>query len=235
MNYAVIVAAGVSLRMRGIDKTFAQVCRRPAIYWTLQTFENHPQIGGIVLVGRSQDQQKLKELVQKKASEFKKVVSIVEGGPHRQDSVFNGLLEGQRLGWQEKDLVLIQDGARILVTEKEITPAILAAEKSGAAVVGVPVKDTIHQVDKEGFIAQTPTRENLFAAQTPQVLRFGLALSAFLKAQKEGRLFTDDVSLVRYYHPEIRVKVTPGSYENLKITTPKDLETVENILKEREK
>lgn len=233
MNQAIIIAAGSSVRMKGVDKTFVKILGQSAIWWTIVTFENHPQIAGIVLVGKKADQKKLKDLV--KRNKFKKVLAVTQGGLQRQDSVFEGLKQGQKLGWQKNDLVMIQDGARILVTEKEITNALIAAQSSGAAVVGVLVKDTIHKVDKEGLVAETPSREALFAAQTPQVLRFDLALSAFSKAEKEKRLFTDDVSLAKHYHPKLKVKIAAGSYENLKLTTPEDLATIENILKARQK
>lgn len=231
MNGAIIVTAGSSVRMGGRNKTFLRFFQEPAIFWALLPFENHPQIGQIVLVGKKEDLKKLKNLLKRK--KFKKVKAVVAGGATRQASVLAGLKTGQGLGWQAKDLVCIQDGARILVREKEITPALRTAKIFGGAVVGVPVKDTIHLVKKGNFLAGTPKRESLLAAQTPQVLRFEVALSAFEKAQKEGRLFTDDVSLARYYHPEIQIKITPGSYENLKITTPEDLGTAKNILKER--
>lgn len=233
MNQAIIVAAGSSVRMGGVDKTFVKILDHPAIWWTIVVFSKHPQISNIVLVGKRKDQKKLGDLVKK--SDFKKVTAVVEGGGQRQDSVFGGLKAGERLGWDKNDLVFVQDGARILVTEKEISQAIIAAYSSEAVVIGVPVKDTIHKVDKEGWVMGTPSREALFAAQTPQVLRFDLALSAFENAQKEKRFFTDDVSLVRYYNPKLRVKIAQGSYENLKITTPDDVVTVENILKARQK
>lgn len=231
MNYAIILAAGSSVRMKGINKAFARISGQPVIYWTLTAFEKHPQISNIVLVGKKEDQKRLQSLV--KNAEFKKVAAIVGGGIKRQDSVYQGLSAGQRLGWEKDDLILIHDGVRMLIKTEEIDRAILGAQNNGASTVGVSIKDTIHKVDKAGFLIETPSRESLFAAHTPQVIKFHLALTSFSKAQKEGLVFTDDVSLIKYYNPDLKVSMVCGSYENLKITTPEDLITVENIMRLR--
>lgn len=230
MNFAIIVAAGQSVRMNGLNKILTPVLKKPVIYYTLLAFEKHPQIRGIILVGRKEDLKKLSQIVKK--YQISKVKEIKEGGKERQDSVFAGFWQlKKKFKIKEDDLILIHNGANPLVSEIEITEAISAAKIYGASVVANPVKDTIKIVDKNLMVLKTLARKSLWAMQTPQVIAAGLAEKALGKAKKEGFYATDDVALVEFLGKP--VKIVPGSFNNIKITTPEDLKTVKNILKER--
>lgn len=161
------------------------------------------------------------------AFDFNKVSQIVAGGQERQDSIYRGL---QSLP-EECDLVVVHDGARPLVTPQILTEAIKEAQLSKASVVAVPVKDTIKQVNREGFVEKTLNRAELVSVQTPQVFKKEIILKAYEEAFKKGIYGTDDASLVELWG--IKVKVVMGSYENIKITTPEDIELALSLIRGR--
>ena len=132
---------------------------------------------------------------------------------------------------EETELVAVHDGARPLVSPEVITKVILKAAKFGAAAPAIPVKDTI-KVSKTGGVDETPDRKTLFAVQTPQVFDVELLRGALQNAKKKGLSLTDDCSAVEALG--MTVLLTDGSEENIKITTPLDLEIAELILKRRE-
>jgi 2-C-methyl-D-erythritol 4-phosphate cytidylyltransferase len=152
---------------------------------------------------------------------------VLPGGADRQASVRAGL-SGAPVN---SDLILIHDGARPLVTADVIRAAVRTAAAEGAAVVAVPVTDTIKIVDGGLRIIETPPRGRLWAAQTPQVFRVAWLREAHARALSDGFRGTDDSVLVeRLGHP---VRLVPGAPENLKITTPADLARAEQILRDR--
>ncbi len=155
------------------------------------------------------------------------VDALVPGGADRQASVYAGL----RRADDATDLILVHDGARPLVTPEIIRAAVAAAAAVGAAVVAVPVTDTIKFAGPDRLVQETPARGRLWAAQTPQAFRAGLFREAHERALRDGFRGTDDSILVeRLGHP---VQLVPGSAENLKITTPADLALAEQILRGR--
>jgi len=159
-------------------------------------------------------------------------VFFCTGGPERQDSIANALAEVDRWpGWRvspAQRLVVIHDAARPLVEVEIIRRALAVAQESGAACVAVPVKDTIKVVGPEGTIRQTPERQTLWAAQTPQVFSWPVLQKAYAQAKLADDKMTDDAALVeRTGHP---VRIVPGSYRNLKITTPEDLPAATALL-----
>ncbi len=155
------------------------------------------------------------------------VDAVVPGGADRQASVFAGLRQAGDAG----DIVLVHDGARPLVSSEVIRAAAAAAAAVGAAVVAVPVTDTIKVAGPDQRVRETPVRGRLWAAQTPQAFRMGLFREAHERALRDGYRGTDDSVLVeRLGHP---VQLVPGSPENLKITTPADLALAEQILRAR--
>lgn len=153
-------------------------------------------------------------------------VELVEGGVERQDSIANALKKVPA----DTDLVIVHDGARPLAARGMIDSAIEAAERFGAAVVGVPVKDTIKHVSDDGFIQKTPDRDFLWKVQTPQVFRYNIIKEAYARASHKA---TDDSKLVEDLG--YKVKMVMGSYENIKITTPEDLIIAEAICTGRQK
>lgn len=225
-NTAVILAAGLGKRMQaGHNKQFIEICGQSVLTHTLTVFAQIPEIAKIVLVVRAGEEDTCQNMIPKIA-ENKTVLAI--GGKERQDSVHNGI---RAITW-ECEYILIHDGARPLVTEEVILRTLLAAQNSGAAICAVPVKDTIKQADSDGNVLATIPRESLWAVQTPQVFRADLIRRAYENAYVHNHYGTDDASLVEYLGEKI--KIVTGDYENIKITTPEDIPTAEQILQKRQ-
>ena len=214
---AVIVAAGRGERMEGVDKLFSLLNGEPVLALSVLVFENSPLVDRIVLVLRENAIGKGVELAAEK--KWRKVTDVCPGGERRQDSVANGLKLLSDCDW-----IIIHDGARPLVTEKMIEDGLEVARESGASAAAVPVKDTIKRVGDDRFVAKTPPRTGLWAAQTPQVFRRDMIIKAYSEIKES---FTDDALLVE--KTGVKVKVFMGSYDNIKITTPNDLELAEII------
>lgn len=225
-NTAVILAAGLGKRMQaGHNKQFIEICGQSVLTHTLTVFAQIPEIAKIVLVVRAGEEDTCQNMIPEIA-ESKTVLAI--GGKERQDSVHNGI---RAITW-ECEYILIHDGARPLVTEEVIRRTLLAAQNSGAAICAVPVKDTIKQADSDGNVLATIPRESLWAVQTPQVFRADLIRRAYENAYVHNHYGTDDSSLVEYLGEKI--KIVTGDYENIKITTPEDIPTAEQILQKRQ-
>jgi 2-C-methyl-D-erythritol 4-phosphate cytidylyltransferase len=221
---ALVTAAGEGKRM-GLEtpKQYLELGGIPILARTLLAFETHPLVDLIVLTvpPGGEDLCRSRILI---PFELRKVREIVVGGATRQASVYNGLL---RL--KETDMVAIHDGARPLVTPDVITDTFKAAEVSGAALACVPVRDTIKR--KVGTQLETISRSDLWLAHTPQTFQTDLILSAHQKAVEDGFIGTDDASLVeRLGHP---VTIVEDSGDNIKITTPEDLNLAEILLESR--
>ena len=217
MASAVIVAAGMGKRMgAGINKAYLLLGGKTILEQTVTVFENCRKIEEIVVV--TDDTEKCRELLKG----FKKVTKIVLGGATRQDSVKNGLKMCQG------EFVAIHDGARALITAEKIEKVIEDAEKFGAAALGVKCKDTLKASDENGFIAKTLDRDWIYQIQTPQVFKRTEIEEAHSKINSE---LTDDCAVMEIVGK--KVKITEGSYENIKITTPEDLIIAEKILEKR--
>ncbi len=220
----VVVAAGESRRMAGVDKIFTPLLGLPLIAHTVEAFEAYPSVGSLVLV-LSRDRVELGyDLAQERG--WRKV-TICQGGPRRQDSVRLGL---ERLSEEKCSWVAVHDGARPcigpLLSEGLLGRGITTAYETGAAVAAVPAKDTIKVVSRDGLVEATPPRATLWMVQTPQIFRYDLLLEAHRACQET---VTDDASIVEVLGH--RVKVFMGSYSNLKVTTPEDLIVAEAILR----
>lgn len=221
---AVIVAAGSAKRMLGTDKIMAELCGEPLIVHTLRAFQQSEDIQEIILVTREELLEPLSELcVTKKLSKVRK---ICRGGETRAASVQAGLDQISK----ECGFVAIHDGARPLVSQQVIHDAVRKAAKFNAAAPAIPVKDTI-KVVHGGIVESTPERSGLYAVQTPQVFALELYRAALDQAITEKTELTDDCSAAERYG--INVVITPGSDENLKVTTPTDLILAEALLKGR--
>ena len=221
---AVIVSAGNSTRMGGINKQFLELDGAPVIVNTITMFQRSHLIDEIIIVTRECDIDEIAKLVKK--YDFYKVNNIVPGGETRQLSVYNGVVNT----FDTADLVVIHDGARPLVTVKVIEETIKAAAKFGAAATGVKVKDTVKVVDDNNNIIDTPDRAYMRFIQTPQVFDKKLYLDA-VETVENSKDFTDDCKLIEAYGET--VKFVDGDYDNIKITTPEDIELAENYLKRR--
>ncbi|MFH0768000.1 MAG: 2-C-methyl-D-erythritol 4-phosphate cytidylyltransferase [Chloroflexota bacterium] len=212
---AVIVAAGSSQRMGGVDKIFALLGGEPVLARVVDVFQGCDSIHQIVVVLSKQNLKAGRRLVTE--HEWSKVTDICAGGSRRQDSVVAGLSRLKHCDW-----VIIHDGARPLVTADLIERGLEAAIETGAAVAAVPVTDTIKVAGDDWFVQGTPPRHNLWAVQTPQVFRFDIISEAYRQAKNE---VTDDAALVEQL--DCRVKIYMGSYANIKVTTPDDLALAE--------
>ena len=227
MNFAIILAAGESKRMnKNINKIFLPLLNKPMIYYTIKAFQDCNLIDEIIVVTRKKDIKKLNEI--KHQYKFTKIINIIEGGRERQDSVYNGLILIKNA--KNDDIVIVHNGPNPLVKENEIVDCINTAKKYGASVAGFKLKDTIKKI-KNNFVEETIDRTNIYQAQTPQAIKYGLFVTAFKNAKKKNLKVTDDVSLVESLGK--KVKIVPCSYENIKITTEDDLKIGEGILMKR--
>ncbi|MDE2937356.1 MAG: 2-C-methyl-D-erythritol 4-phosphate cytidylyltransferase [Chloroflexota bacterium] len=219
----VVVAAGSSTRMEGVDKTFAPLLGRPLITHTLDRFEEFPGVSEVVLVLAAHSVEYGRSLVDERG--YRKVSHICGGGTRRQDSVKAGLSALAPCHW-----VMVHDGARpgLDLALMHRGMGAVTASPQGAAIAGVPVKDTIKVVDVDGTVTDTPARETLWAAQTPQI--FDYELLCRVHAEFEGDA-TDDAMMVEALG--CKVSMFLGSYENLKVTTPEDLMVMEAVLRGR--
>ena len=224
-NWAIIVAAGRSVRFGSdLPKQFQEVAGRPLLAWTLAAFEKANSIDEIVTV-TSEDYQLF--VTQKVINPFKlgKVGKVINGGGTRRESVFNGL----KALPSTADVVAIHDGVRPLVKPDDIDRVVALAGKHKAAMLAVPVKDTVKQVEN-GIIVDTLVRENIWLAQTPQAFDYHLIFEAHQEfALTSDTAFASDDSIL-IEKMGIKVRVVEPSASNIKVTTPEDLAFVESIL-----
>lgn len=222
---AVIVAGGKATRMEGVDKILTPLGGEEVILHALRPFQDSDLVGEIVIVAREDLMVPIGDLCRRKGID--KVRRVVKGGDSRAESVLAGL----RAADPQAALLAIHDGARPFVTKQIVEETIRAARQCSAAAPAIPVKDTIKRA-RDGVVTETPDRAELFAVQTPQVFDADLIRTALGKAIQEGAALTDDCSAVeRLGFP---VHLVPGSEENIKITTPRDLVHGAAILAERE-
>lgn len=220
---AVVADAGSSRRM-GSDKLLLPLGEIPVLIRTLRALENCGEITEIIVVTREDLIVPIGQLC--KDAALDKVTKVVVGGATRTDSVLAGVREAEG----KAQLIAIHDAARPLVTEEVIIQAIEMARVRGAAAPAVPVKDTLKRA-VDGVVVNTPDRAELFAVQTPQVFEHGLILGALEKAVADGVELTDDCAAVERLG--MSVCLAPGSYENIKLTTPEDVAVAESILERR--
>lgn len=222
----ILLAAGQGKRMDARrNKILLQLDGKPVISYSLTTFFSDFACKHVILVAQPAEQEWLRTLIQQKHSHPTCPVTIVAGGNERQDSVWCGLNAMK----DPSRIVMIHDGARPFVTVKQVQQLYQTTRKTGAAILGVPVKETIKKV-VDGIVQETVPRETLWQIQTPQAF-FGVdLLAAHRRATAEGYLGTDDASLIEKYS-DLSVSMVLGSYENIKLTTPEDLLTGEAIAK----
>lgn len=222
MVSAIIAAGGKGTRMgAGINKVYLPLCGKEILARTLSVFEACSCIDEVIVVTGESELERLQELSKK--YKFQKISAVVIGGATRAESVFHGLCRASG------DFILIHDAARALITEDEILRVLTDCKQYGAAALGVKCKDTLKRANQNGFIAETLDRENTYQIQTPQAFSRDIIRRAYDAAQDFSA--TDDCTLVEKLG--ISIKITEGSYENIKLTTPSDLAVGEEILKRR--
>jgi 2-C-methyl-D-erythritol 4-phosphate cytidylyltransferase len=206
----VIVAAGISQRMAGMNKLLAPLKGKPLLAWSVDTCQKYSLVQQIVLVLNDKDLARGQKL--KKERGWSKV-TLCPGGARRQDSVNEGLRK-----IRDCDLVMIHDGARPFLTLNLIEDGLKIVGDTGAAGAAVLVKDTIKLADNERLIKETLQRDRLWAAQTPQIFSFDMITKAYENITTD---VTDDAAAVESLG--YKVQLYMGDYKNIKVTTPEDL------------
>ena len=220
-----VPAAGAGKRMgKAMAKQFLPLGDRPLLAYALLAFQRSPEIDEIIPILSSEDMETcLQNVIE--PNHLTKVKTLVVGGRERQDSVYNGI---RKLD-QDVQVVLVHDGVRPFVTQAMIAQCVDHARRGECVAVGVPLKDTVKEVDDRGIVQATLERSRLWAVQTPQAFPAGILRQAYEEAYAKRLSGTDDATLVeRAGH---RVRIIRGSYENIKITTPEDLVLAGEILK----
>lgn len=217
----IIVSAGKSSRMVGVDKQFIKLCGIPVIARSIIAFNEIAEVKEIIVVTSKESLDALRILTEE--IEIKKTIKIVVGGLTRQESVLNGFKSIDN----STQYVAIHDGARPLITQKDIVEVIFNAKKYNASTLGVSVKDTIKNTEN-GFITTTLNRNSLYITQTPQVFSKEVFQRGIDYANDNNLDFTDDCQLLEAIG--IKIFMTVGSYTNIKITTPEDIAIAENLL-----
>ncbi len=219
---AIIVAAGESGRMEGVDKLLAPLGGEPVLARVLGVFQKCKSVDQIVLIMSLKNVEEGRRIIA--LGHWSKVTDICLGGNRRQDSVNEGIKRLKECEW-----VIIHDGARPFVTIDLIERGLEAAKETGAAAAAVPVTDTIKWAGPDNIVRQTVPRQNLRAIQTPQVFRADVIKNTYKFVP--GNV-TDDAELVE--KAGYKVKLYPGAYDNIKITTPDDLAVAGALWQKRE-
>lgn len=224
MNLAVIFAGGTGQRMhtKSRPKQFLELNGKPIIVYTLELFDNHPNIDGIVVACLESWIPFLKKMLRK--FEINKVVDIVAGGDSGQQSIYNGLCAAEKYanahGGGTDDIVLIHDGVRPLITEQTITDNIITAREKGNCITCVPATETFVVRQNDGSL-EIPDRDKSLIARAPQTFLLKDIIATHQKALAEGKTnYIDSCTLMSHYG--FRMNTIIGPMENIKITTPTD-------------
>lgn len=223
MNIAVIFAGGTGQRMhtKSRPKQFLELNGKPIIIYTLELFDNHPEIDGIVVACIESWIPFLEKMLRK--FEINKVVEIVPGGKTGQESIYKGLCAAERFSHKEggqDDIVLIHDGVRPLITEDTISDNIKTAHQKGNCITCVPATETFVVRQNDGSL-EIPDRNNSLIARAPQTFRLKDILEVDRKAMEEGKHnFIDSCTMMSHYGYYMNTII--GPMENIKITTPTD-------------
>lgn len=232
-NVAVVLAGGHGKRMGAdVAKQYMMLAGKPLIYYSLKTFDDSFMDAVVLVCGAGEEDFCRNEIVGKYG--LKKVAAVVAGGTERYDSVYKGIMAAP-----ECRHIFIHDGARPFVSEYVLERCLHYAEKYGAAVAAVRVKDTVKIEDGDGFISESPDRSLVWLMQTPQVFDYPMIKNAYAKLEtdkdrlKEAGVSVTDDTMVAKMYADIDAKLVESTYDNFKITTPEDLITAEEILKRR--
>jgi 2-C-methyl-D-erythritol 4-phosphate cytidylyltransferase len=222
----IIAAAGAGRRMKADrPKQLLVLNDTPILVYTIRKFDRSALVDRIVVAAPKESVEEIRKLVASAA--FSKPVSVVQGGARRQDSVAKAM---QHMD-PDTTIVAVHDAVRPFVSVEEIESVVRSADKNGAAVLAIPIVDTVKQIRRD-FIDSTLNREHLVLAQTPQVFRVEVLREAYESAKKDEYYGTDESSLVeRMDYP---VAIVRGSERNIKITRPADLTLARFYLQEEQ-
>ncbi len=207
------------------NKLLLPLLNQPLLAWTLRAIQASQSIRWVGIIGQSYDFPEFQAIADQVA--LSQPLQLIQGGKTRQESVFNGL---QALP-PEAQQVLVHDGARCLATPDLLDRCAAELLTCAGLIAAIPVKDTIKIVDADQMIIDTPNRDNLWAAQTPQGFQVEQLKSCHMKGKQQGWEVTDDAML--FEQCGFPVKIVPGEETNLKVTTPMDLAIAEFILRQR--
>lgn len=223
---AIVLAGGSGKRMgTKTHKQYLLIGGKPVLYYSLKAFQDSELIDEIILVTGSGEEEYCRQMIVEKY-DIRKVSCIISGGKERYESVRNGLRQIEKDGF-----VFIHDGARPFVDGEMIRRAYECVSRCSACAAGMPAKDTIKVVDENRTVVDTPDRNRLWIVQTPQVFDARIVYEAYeLLMDKQITAVTDDAMVVEKMLG-FPVRMFEGSYENIKITTPEDMETAEAFLK----
>lgn len=223
---AIVLAAGQGKRMNSkVQKQFLELGGKPVLYYSLNCFQQSPLVTDIILVTGAESVAFCKEEIVEKYG-FTKVKKVIPGGKERYDSVYEGLLF-----CENSDFVLIHDGARPFITQEILERGMTGVRETGACVIGMPSKDTVKVSDENGFVQETPERNLVWSVQTPQIFEYSLIRNAHEKIRCENMTGITDDAMVVERASGTKIRLVEGSYKNLKITTPEDLDIAEIFLK----
>ena len=233
MNIAIIFAGGVGKRMHAKDKPkqFLMVHGKPIIVHTVEVFQNHSEIDGIIVVCVKDWIDYMEEM--KYRYRLDKIGAIVQGGETGQLSIYNGLEAAAQIYGVEKNIVLIHDGVRPLVSKKTISDNIISVKKYGNAVTCAPTKESVVLISEEGSIEEVVERNAARTAKAPE----SFYLKDILEASKESieKGINNEIdSFTLMFHHGMKMHVVEGEYDNIKITTPEDFFTFRAIYDARE-
>lgn len=224
MNIAVIFAGGCGTRMntKSRPKQFLELNGKPIIIYTMELFDNHPEIDAIVIVCIESWIPFLEKMIRK--FEIAKVVRIVPGGINGQESIYNGLCAAEEYIINQKEdnaIVLIHDGVRPLISEVTISENIQKVKECGSCITCVPATETVIVDKNNSGTIEIPKRSECKMARAPQSFYLKDIISAHRQSKQDGLIdFIDSCSLMRHYG--IKLGIIEGPMENIKITTPSD-------------
>lgn len=226
---AIVPSAGIGKRFDPARrKTFVSINGVPLLIYTLKRLHSEKRISEIIPVIRQEDTGLFSEMV--KEHHLDRITRVAPGGPERQDSIYNALklIEEDGIDRYRNCYVLIHDGVRPYIPEGMINKLVDEIKDVDGVIPGVPVKDTIKEIDGGGIVVSTLNRDKVRAVQTPQFFSFSAVKKAYDKAYEDGFYATDDAALVE--RTGGKVKIIDGSPFNIKVTTPDDLKMVEYLL-----
>ena len=220
MNIAAIFAGGSGVRMhtKSRPKQFLELNGKPIIIYTLELFDNHPQVDAIVVACIDSWIPFLKKMIRK--FEITKVIEIVPGGETGQDSIYNALQAAERAADGKDATVMIHDGVRPLIKEQTITDNINTVEEFGSCITCVPATETFVVSQADGSL-EIPSRANSLIARAPQSFHLSDIMTAHRQAiSEEMHDFIDSCTMMSHYGYTLKTII--GPMENIKITTPTD-------------
>lgn len=234
MNIAVIFAGGIGSRMKtknGVLKQFLEINDVPILIHTIMNFEREKMVDAIIVVMKDGFIEYTNELIKKYG--IKKVAKVVCGGETGQESIYNGLVAADAISTSEDDIVLIHDGVRPFIGSDLIIKNIKSVRECGSAISCVPATETLVITDGDANITHIPLRANSMIAKAPQSFYLKDILAAHKKILALGiHDSIDSCTLIYRYKKDLAVVMT--DYDNIKVTTPKDLYLAESIYKKRQ-